>query len=222
MIFIFGLGNPGEQYKNTLHNLGFQVLDKLAAEYKTGFRKRICKAKIACFDLPCYKGEDCKSSDVEKDNFWMKIGLKNRIKRRDETNKIQLIKPYTYMNLSGVSIGCIRNKYQFQNKDLLVICDDLSLGKGYIKIKSEGGSGGHKGIASVIAALGSDNFPRLRIGIGPLDSYQAAEEYVLKELSQREIEDYNDIVEKVTKIVDFYIRDGIDKAMSFYNRKKII
>jgi len=222
MLFIAGLGNPGEKYKNTLHNLGFQVLDELAAKYKVPFKKRLCKAKIAYFSLPDFKKADSQGKrSVEKYNFWRKIGL-NHIRDENYTNRIWLIKPYTYMNLSGSSVACIRNKYQFQNKDLLIICDDLSLEKGYIKIKPEGSSGGHKGLASVITALDSDGFPRLKIGIGPLDSSQAAEDYVLRKLSADEIEDYNCIVEKAAEVVDFYIKEGIDKAMSFYNGKKII
>ncbi len=221
MLFIAGLGNPGEKYKNTLHNLGFQVLDQLAAKYEVDFKKRLCKAKIACFLPPDFKKAASQEKDIKKNNFWREIRL-NHIKKEGLMNRVWLFKPYTYMNLSGSSIACIRNKYQFQNKDLLVICDDLNLEKGYIKIKSEGGSGGHKGLASVIAALGSEKFPRLRIGIGPLDSSQAAEDYVLEELSKSEVEDYTRIAGKAAETADFYIKEGIDKAMSFYNRKKII
>lgn len=194
MFFIFGLGNPGRKYRYTLHNLGFWTLDEIALRYNVGFKRRTCSSRLTHFKFKT---------------------------RARSFREVYLIKPYTYMNLSGKAVLCLRKKYDFELSEVLVICDDINLEKGYIRIKQEGSSGGHKGLASIIEALGTEKFPRLRIGIGPRGD-RNPKEYVLQALSLKDILEYNILVQEVVKIVDFYLREGIQKAMSFYNRKKII
>jgi PTH1 family peptidyl-tRNA hydrolase len=194
MFFIFGLGNPGRKYRYTLHNLGFWTLDEIALRYNVGFKRRICNSRLT----------------------HLKFKTKARCSR-----EVYLIKPYTYMNLSGKAVLCLRKKYEFDFSQMLVICDDINLEKGYIKIKQQGSSGGHKGLASIIEALGTEKFPRLRIGTGPLGD-RDPKEYVLQSFGSEDILEYHILVQEVVKIVEFYLREGIQKAMSFYNRKKII
>ncbi len=195
MFFLCGLGNPGEKYKSTFHNLGYLVMDKIASRYEVDFKKRICNSRIANFSFFV-------DDKIEK--------------------KLCLIKPYTYMNLSGKAIVCLKKKYNFVEQNLLVICDDINLDKGYVRIKTSGSSGGHKGLDSIITSLGSKEFLRLRVGIGPLDEKDTSEAYVLRGLSKKGIRDYDLITEKVVEIVECYLNYGIDKAMALYNRKKLI
>ena len=194
MLFICGLGNPGRIYKYTLHNLGFWVLDKLAEKHKLNFKREICNSKVANFNF-----------SVENSNI---------------KQQVSFVKPHTYMNLSGAAIFCLKEKYQFSNSELLIICDDFNLEKGSFRLKPEGGAGGHKGLVSIIEALQSEAFPRLRIGIGPLKAEDNAEEYVLKPLDKFEIGEYESVINKAVEMVEFYIKEGINKTMSFYNRKK--
>lgn len=195
MFFLFGLGNPGLKYKYSLHNLGYLALDKFAEKYKVSFKTRLCNSRIAHLNLSHNQ-----------------ISLK----------EILLVKPYTYMNLSGKAVLCFKGKYRFKNEQMLVICDDLNLKRGYLKIKPRGSSGGHKGLQSIIDVLGTEEFPRLRIGIGPITFAQEAEKYLLKALPKQELLEYLKIVNKVIEVIEFYFEKGIEKTMSFYNRKKII
>lgn len=135
---------------------------------------------------------------------------------------ITLIKPQTYMNLSGKSVFCFQNKYQFPLHKILVVSDDFNLPVGYIRIRARGGSGGHKGLESIILTLNTEEFPRLRIGIGPVTEGMSCEEFVLEELSEQYRELYSKIVETAVSAVEIFITAGIEKAMAEYNGKKII
>jgi PTH1 family peptidyl-tRNA hydrolase len=139
-----------------------------------------------------------------------------------EGRQLMLVKPYTYMNLSGKALRCLKDRYGFNESDLLVICDDFNLEKGTIRIKPRGSAGGHKGLMSIIQELNTEEFPRLRIGIGPLDPFCPAEEFVLKEMGREERLEYDKILDKVMEAVEVYIKEGIEKAMSLYNRRRLI
>ena len=134
MKIIAGLGNPGEKYETTRHNVGFITADLLADAFDT---------EISLKGMLC---------------------LYNTFRVNGE--KILVVKPQTYMNLSGDCIGQLARYYKVENKDILVIADDLSLPVGTMRFRSKGSSGGHNGLKSIIAYLGGDDFPRLKIGIG--------------------------------------------------------
>ena len=131
---IIGLGNPGDRYQKTRHNIGFRAVEKISDDFgisldKTKFQATYGKGKLDGID-------------------------------------VLLVKPMTYMNKSGFSIGRFANFYKVSNRDIVVIHDDIDLDFGRIKIKEKGGDGGHKGIRSTIDALGGNDFCRLRMGVG--------------------------------------------------------
>ena len=134
MKLIIGLGNPGKEYENTRHNVGFNVIDILAKEYDISVTKIKHKALI---------GEG-------------RIG----------SEKVLLVKPQTYMNLSGETLIDIYKYYKVDLDNIIVIYDDMDIEPGKIKIRKKGSSGGHNGMKSIIQMIGTEDFPRIRIGIG--------------------------------------------------------
>lgn len=131
---IVGLGNPGREYANHRHNIGFMVLDALAAKHNLRFSKMMFKGLIADGVIAA--------------------------------RKVLLVKPMTYMNLSGTCVGPLMRYYKLLPQQLLVIYDDLDLPAGQLRLRGKGGAGGHNGMRSIIAQLGTEDFPRLRVGIG--------------------------------------------------------
>lgn len=179
---VVGLGNPGEKYRHTRHNIGFMVVDRLAGSLGvpvTGKR---------CFSLV---GE----------------GLLGE-------RKLVLAKPQTYMNLSGRAVSALVAYYRVRAAELLVICDDLDLPFGRIRLRAKGGSGGHRGLESIGAALGSNDYARLRVGIGKegdatefvLGRFPAAEQLLLAE-----------ILDTAAAAAETACRDGLAQAMNRFN-----
>ncbi|MGQ9856012.1 MAG: aminoacyl-tRNA hydrolase [Fervidobacterium sp.] len=176
-MIIIGLGNPGEKYENTRHNVGFMVLDKLSKSWKRG---------------PNYLYSDI--------NIF--------------GEKVRLVKPTTYMNLSGEVF-----KY-LPHDDIIVVYDDLDLPLGRIRIRKNGSAGGHNGIKSIISYIGQD-FPRIRIGIGPKPQDIDAADYVLSNFSPEEFEKLEKVIEMTINAIESVISEGIDKAMNKYNSASI-
>lgn len=181
MKLIVGLGNPGNEYRNTRHNAGFLALDLVAKELGINIETKKFKALIG---EGFYKGE-----------------------------KVILVKPQTYMNLSGESVGLIMKYYDLYLEDLLVISDDLDLSLGMIRYKEKGSSGGQKGIASIIKHLGTSDFSRLRIGIGKSDVIPIVD-YVLGK-----IDDETAILEASKCALDFIGGMPDLELKNLYNRK---
>lgn len=130
--------------------------------------------------------------------------------------RVVLAKPLTYMNLSGQAVGQLVSFYKLSLEDILVIYDDLDLPLGTIRLRPEGGSGGHKGMHSIIEALGSQAFPRLRVGIGrPPDN--DAVSYVLSDFTADEQITLESVYERVVAAVELFLREGIEAAMNVYN-----
>jgi PTH1 family peptidyl-tRNA hydrolase len=134
-----------------------------------------------------------------------------------------LAKPGTFMNLSGNSVACLVRKHGTPLSDLLIIYDDLDLPLGKIRLRQNGGSGGHKGMNSIISALGSEDFPRIRVGIGrPQSEEQSISEdaivnYVLSDFSPREEAIIKPVIAAVSKAIDYFLSRGIEAAMSKFN-----
>jgi peptidyl-tRNA hydrolase, PTH1 family len=208
MFLIFGLGNPGLEYKDTLHNIGFMVLDELAARSGLEFKKNKCGAKIAVLPFP---GGGNRSKGV-KSILRFKTFYKP---------KAIFAKPQTYMNLSGKSIECLKSKYGIKDSNIVVISDDLNLERGQVKIRPKGSSGGHKGLQSVIDEIRTEEFPRFRVGIGS-PKENRAEDYVLSQIEPEDKAGYRNIIAKAADAVDFYLKEGVEKTMSKYNLKEII
>lgn len=190
MKMIIGLGNPGKKYEKTKHNVGFMALNKLADEI----------------------GVNSFTSTINKFNAII-------IEARYNSEKILLVKPLTYMNLSGEAIRPIMDWYKLTIDDILVIYDDLDLPIGKVRFKERGGSGGHNGIKSIIANLGTESFRRIKIGIDrPKD--RTVVDYVLTDFSSAERE----VIENSIKLISIAVKDWISgedflKIMSTYTTK---
>jgi peptidyl-tRNA hydrolase, PTH1 family len=147
MKLIIGLGNPGKQYEDTRHNVGFKVIDELSSRLNTPLNQSKFKGM---YGIGVHKGE-----------------------------KVVLLKPLTYMNLSGESIRAIIDYYQINIEDIVVIYDDLDLPVGKIRLRQKGSAGGHNGIKSTVAHLGTQEFNRIRIGIDRPTNGMKVPDYVL-------------------------------------------
>jgi len=178
-MIIFGLGNPGSEYRSTRHNAGHILLDYMAKQQKKRFSTR--------------KG--------------YKI---NQVKLRGE--KIRLIKPFCWMNQSGVAIAQILKTYQDK---FLVIVDDINLPLGRMRLRAKGSDGGHLGLRSIINSLNSDDFPRLRIGIG--QPFCDAALYVLARFDKDEQAVLKSIIEHAVKGMGIMIKEGFEKAQNYIN-----
>lgn len=132
--------------------------------------------------------------------------------------KIIFVKPLTYMNNSGNAVGEFVRYFNIDNKDILVIQDDLDLNVGDYKLKMHSSSGGHNGIKSIIASLGNQDFPRLKVGIGSVKKDEVID-YVLGRFSKSELEVLNELFNTFDKIINSFINEGIDKTMNVYNTK---
>ncbi|PKO13881.1 MAG: aminoacyl-tRNA hydrolase [Chloroflexi bacterium HGW-Chloroflexi-10] len=182
---LVGLGNPGKEYQNNRHNIGFMALDRIAKEY--GIEQKKVKSKA--------------------------IVLEGRYQQK----RVILIKPQTYMNLSGEAVASLARFYKINPDRVLVMHDDLDLPFGTIRLRPGGGPGGQKGIASIIDRLGTQQFPRVRIGIGRPPGRMQAADYVLQDFSKGEKEELEFILGSVVKAVNVFLVDGMDGAMNQYN-----
>ena len=185
MFLIVGLGNPGTEYSRTRHNLGFMLVDKLAAEAAVNIRRSECQSLVGS-------------------------GL-------IENQRVKLAKPQTFMNLSGDAVSCLISKPELDAATLIVISDDLALPFGAIRLRQRGSAGGHNGLKSIIGALGTNEFIRLRIGIQPDHPISDAKNFVLNEFTKAETESLAEILERAAEAMRSVLRDGIAKAMSLYN-----
>ena len=186
MYLIVGLGNPEEDYSKTRHNMGFNVINKIADEY---------------------------GIDVNKKKFDGLISDKEII----ENNKVILLKPQTYMNLSGKSIIQVINFYKIDLKDIIVIYDDVDVEKGKIKIRKQGSAGSHNGMKSVIEELGSEEFIRIRVGIGKPEFKGDMVNYVIGAISDEDSLALEEGVNKAKEAVVEILKNGVDLAMNKYN-----
>jgi|TARA_B100001094_G_scaffold41567_1_gene36264 PTH1 family peptidyl-tRNA hydrolase len=185
---IIGIGNIGDDYDNTRHNIGFDVLDKLSNILNVNFES----VKLALRAESKFKGK-----------------------------KIILIKPNNYVNNSGKSLLYWKNKEKVSNDNILVVCDDLNLYFGNIKIKSSGTAGGHNGLKDIQEFLGTSNYPRIRIGISN-NTKTSMSDYVLGKWTDSEQENINNLVKVSTDIIFSFIQTGIERTMNFYNKKNFI
>ena len=185
---IIGIGNIGDDYDNTRHNIGFDILDKLSNILNVNFES----VKLALRAESKFKGK-----------------------------KIILIKPNNYVNNSGKSLLYWKNKEKVSNDNILVVCDDLNLYFGNIKIKSSGTAGGHNGLKDIQEFLGTSNYPRIRVGISN-NTKTSMTDYVLGKWTDSEQENINNLVKVSTDIIFSFIQTGIERTMNFYNKKNFI
>jgi len=185
MPVIIGLGNPGNKYVGTRHNVGFELIDRLAASLSV-------------------------SLSPGKGPF-----VTGKGKYRDE--KIILAKPTTYMNLSGEAVQKILHWFKKPPEKALICYDDLDIELGTIRIRAKGSAGGHNGIKDIIQKLGTDSFPRLRIGIGNDFPKSQQINYVLSRFTPAEREDIDKALENAEKAVYSYLKKGLEQTMNNFN-----
>ncbi len=197
MRLIVGLGNPGEQYAESRHNVGFMVVDRLAEMFRSspGFSyqcSHLCRAII-------------------------------------QQQEVLLIQPQTYMNRSGLAVKEVLQHYQELSEQLIIIYDDLDLVPGRLRIRTRGGHGGHKGARSIIEHLDTNEFVRIRIGIGrphTEDSEQQSSErdavvdYVLETFQDDELEIIEAVIARSVKAVQLIVAGQISQSMNLYNRSE--
>jgi len=184
MKIIVGLGNPGPEYKNTRHNIGYMVLEELASRYPVERQEGKFDSLIAHIRV---KGE-----------------------------KVLLVKPLTYMNLSGQAVQPLVHWHKLELQDLMVVYDDMDLPLGAMRLRASGGSGGHKGIKSIMERLATPDFARTRLGIGRPEE-RAAVDWVLGRFSAGEKEQLEQVVKQAADALEKWINKGLSEAMNTYN-----
>ncbi len=188
MLLFVGLGNPTHQYEQTRHNIGFMVLDAFAKKH----------------EFPEFKLNK-KSDSLLSESI---VGQQ----------KVLLAKPRTSMNNSGDAVSILTTNYKLQTTNLLVVHDDIDLPLGKLRISMGSGSAGHKGVESIISALGTQDFVRVRLGIQPKTGKpEQVEEFVLQRFSQVESNVVEQTIQNACAALDSILRNGIEKAMSEYN-----
>lgn len=192
MYFIVGLGNPGFEYEETRHNVGFRVIDGLAERLGS---KLFAGRGDYLIGFTTYHGK-----------------------------KVGLVKPTTYMNNSGLAVLDLIERFKASNENILVVCDDLDLPLGTIRLRQRGSDGGHNGLYSIIYHIQKQNFPRLRCGIaGPTLPKNKTEraQYVLSVFETEELPIVNEMILKARSACLTFISEGISMAMNKYNLRTI-
>jgi PTH1 family peptidyl-tRNA hydrolase len=185
MKLIVGLGNPGQKYKGTRHNIGFDVLAEIGRRFGFGLPRSKFNAEIA-------------ETVVQNE-------------------KLILLSPLTFMNLSGQSVRASVDFYKLDLADLIVVCDDLALSVGRLRIRPSGSAGGQKGLKDIINRLGTQEFARLRVGIGgPPPGWDAAD-YVLGKFNKEEKPEIEKAIGRAADAVEIWTTQGVQQAMNRFN-----
>ena len=183
---IVGLGNPGREYRNNRHNIGFMVLDQLAGKLDTSFSKMKMNALMTAVR---YKG--C---------------------------RIILLKPQTFMNLSGKAAASFIRFYKLPLENLLVVYDDVDLPFQTLRMRPNGGDAGQKGVRSIIQELGTKDFPRLRVGINRPPGRMSVSSYVLLNFSDQEVETLPFVLDQAADAILAFVELGLNQAMTTFNQ----
>lgn len=185
MYLIVGLGNPEPEYSNTRHNMGFDVINKLSAEFGIEVKK-------------------------QKFNSFYGTGI-------IEDEKVILVKPQTYMNLSGEAVKPFADFYKVNQENILIIYDDIDIKTGTMKIRKKGGAGTHNGMKSVVHELNTTEFPRIRVGTGSTDTIIDLINYVIAPVNKEEYLKLQEGINKAVEAVKEILKIGIDNAMNKLN-----
>lgn len=186
MWLIVGLGNPGNRYARTRHNVGFMVIDRLARELGVSVSQPACQAMVGRAEM--------------------------------QSQVVILAKPQTYMNRSGRAVACLTKTYDIPLSQMLVIVDDFALPLGKLRLRRRGSDGGHNGLKSIIEAIETKEFPRLRLGIRPEESrIDDPVDFVLSEFTGEERETVESMMERAQVAISTILREGMDKAMTKCN-----
>ena len=188
MLAIVGLGNPGEKYEHTRHNVGYDVISIIAAKLDTPIKKMKFQATIG---ETIYKGQ-----------------------------KLALIKPQTYMNLSGLTVQEAMSWYKLEPKDVLLLVDDIDLPFGQVRVRAKGGPGTHNGLRHIVQCTGSGDFPRVRVGMGaPPPEWDLADWVLSKFQTEEERKIAFDAYMTAADAALCWAEHGIDAAMNRFNKR---
>lgn len=190
MRLVLGLGNPGERYAATRHNVAWRVLDELAKRW------RLNPGASVPGLFESWRGE---------------VG--------GET--VEVMRPQTYMNLSGQALEHWMRDQELSPEAMLVVSDDVYLPVGGLRLRAHGSSGGHRGLESLEAALGHRDFARLRVGVGAAESSAELKEHVLQTFGPEEEPVVERVVQEAADAVECWAREGIERAMNRFNRRMI-
>ena len=185
MKIIIGLGNPETKYVGTRHNMGFDVVDRLAYQHNIAMDSVKHKAMLG-------KGV---------------IG----------GQKVILAKPLTYMNLSGESVRAILDFYKVTPADIIVVYDDIALDVGRIRVREKGSAGGHNGLKSIIERAGSDQFVRIRVGVGEREEGKSLTDHVLERMDAGAFRTLAETADRAAEALDCLLAEGVEPAMNRYN-----
>lgn len=208
MKLIVGLGNPGEKYEKTRHNLGFMVVEQFLKDYRQ------------VQDTTWANNKRFKSDIAEID--WQS-------KHTGITTKLILAKPKTFMNNSGMAVSLLANYYNIAPENIWVLCDDIDLQVGFLRIRLGGASAGHRGVESILTTLGTDKFWRFRMGIGRPGHMKDGEfytkdrkdidDYVLGNFSGQEWGKMRELIDRTTNALETALEETLDTAMHKFNTK---
>jgi PTH1 family peptidyl-tRNA hydrolase len=193
MKLVVGLGNPGARYRGTRHNVGFEVMDVLAARHGLRFDAWKTLADTAEWRRPRQGG------DSHDERIWF-------------------VKPMTFMNLSGEAVVALMGFYKIDLADVLVVCDDVNLPEGRLRARPGGSEGGNNGLRSIVASLGTPEFARLRLGVGRGDERRDLADHVLSRFGPDEQPVINSAIDRAADAVEVWMTDGIAAVMNSFNR----
>ncbi len=183
---VVGLGNPGDKFENTRHNVGFMTIDELAERRRVPVQKLKYRALTNTVELA--------------------------------GTRVLLMKPVTYMNLSGEAVRQAADFYKIPPERVLVISDDVSLPLGKLRVRKSGSAGGHNGLKNIILHLGSEDFPRVKVGVGgkPHPDYDMAD-WVVSKFAGEDKKTIDEAVKRAADAVECFLREGPDRAMNRFN-----
>jgi PTH1 family peptidyl-tRNA hydrolase len=187
MKLVVGLGNPGEKYRGTRHNVGFEVVDQLVQRH-----------------VP--RGWEMSPAEAFEARW-----------RRDD-DPVLLVKPLTFMNLSGRAVQALGHFYKVEPGDLLVVCDDVNLPLGRLRARASGSEGGHNGLRSIAEALGTIDYARLRVGVGRGDDRRDLADHVLARFDPDETSAIEDAIARAADAVEMWTGEGLTRMMNTFNR----
>lgn len=198
---IVGLGNPGPRYARNRHNIGFQVLDLLARRREVSFSR-------SKFNALYGEGWIARPRDLKSATTACDASLRQ---------KVLLARPLTFMNRSGSAVAPMARYFAIEPQDIFVIYDELDLPSGKLRLRPFGGAGGHNGMKSLIQHLGTDCFPRVRVGIGRPPAPMDPAAFVLQNFSDEEESEFGPLRPRIADAIECWLFQGIDNAMNRFN-----
>ncbi len=198
---IVGLGNPGEQYEHTRHNIGFDVIETFSKKIGNG------------------------THFVRENKFKSEIAKVEYVTKKGESHQLTLVRPQTYMNKSGLAVSSLSNYFKVPPEDILVIHDELDLLLGKMKVRIGGSAAGHHGVENIIESLGSENFIRLRLGIGVDKALSGehkqvnfnAEQFVIDTFEAKEKTKVKAMLKRSVQAIETLIEKGFEKTQNEFN-----